>query len=395
MQQVKKSDKLANMVADFVGCEAGRVSLFYKGRVALYAILKSIGIAAGDEVVLPAYTCVVVPNVIKYLGANPKYVDIELPTFSVAPEDLIAAIGPRTKAVICQNTYGLSWGVDKVSSYCRDVGVKTIEDCTHGFGGYYHGRPNGSYCDAAFYSSQWNKPFSTGLGGYSVASDTDLGERISTFAGTLPLPSLKTRTILWGLLKSRSLVTPRTYYTLVEVYRYLSKRNLVTGSSSGEELDGTTMPVDYLRSMSGVQVRAGLKSLKKLANQNEIRKTNGARYTDFLKSAGYNHVSPNLHADHLFLKYPLLVSNRNEFKERARKAGVPLGDWFLSPLHPIETDLSPWDFDTARYPQASFAGAHVVNLPTDTSLIEPVIAFLKNNSELILPLNHKEENNHG
>jgi perosamine synthetase len=44
---------------------------FFKGRVALYAVLKAIGIKPGDEVILPGFTCIVVPNAIIYLGAKP------------------------------------------------------------------------------------------------------------------------------------------------------------------------------------------------------------------------------------------------------------------------------------------------------------------------------------
>jgi perosamine synthetase len=49
----------------------------YKGRVSLYAILKAMGVGKGDEVIIPAFTCVVVPNPIIYLGAKPVYVDID------------------------------------------------------------------------------------------------------------------------------------------------------------------------------------------------------------------------------------------------------------------------------------------------------------------------------
>jgi dTDP-4-amino-4,6-dideoxygalactose transaminase len=56
---------------------------FYKGRVALYALLHEMGIGEGDQVLMPAYTCVVVPNAVLYLGAEPLYTDIELSSFSV------------------------------------------------------------------------------------------------------------------------------------------------------------------------------------------------------------------------------------------------------------------------------------------------------------------------
>ena len=50
---------------------------FWKGRVALYALLKSVGVSEGSEVVVPGFTCVVVPNAVLYTGATPVYADID------------------------------------------------------------------------------------------------------------------------------------------------------------------------------------------------------------------------------------------------------------------------------------------------------------------------------
>ena len=135
------------------------MNAFFKGRLALYCLLSSIDLVPGDEVILPAYTCVVVPNAVLYIGAQPVYVDIELDSFSVNPKLVEAALSPSVKAVLCQNTYGLSAHVDEIVALCKERGIWSIEDCTHGFGGTYKGKPNGSYCDAAFYSSQWNMRF--------------------------------------------------------------------------------------------------------------------------------------------------------------------------------------------------------------------------------------------
>jgi dTDP-4-amino-4,6-dideoxygalactose transaminase len=361
-----------------------KVFFLYKGRVALYALLHEMGIGEGDQVLMPAYTCVVVPNAVLYLGAEPLYTDIELPSFSVTPASVENAVTERTKVVLCQNTYGLSAHVDEIVDLCRKRGIRTIEDCTHGFGGTYKGKPNGSWCDAAFYSSQWNKPFSTGLGGYALVNDPELEPRVAAFADNLPQPSAKTQAMLWILLKVRSLVTPSTYYTMVNAYRWLSKKNLVTGSSSGEEIEGTTMPKDYLLGMSTVQRKAAQKAIKKLPALNALRKANATIFTQYLSEHGLNHVNPKYHNDHLFLKYPLLVKDRNAFFHYAQEAHIPLGDWFISPLHPVMGDLSEWGFDPERYPNAVFAAAHVVNLPTDTHHPDKVIAFLEKHTDLIL-----------
>ena len=61
------------------------VTLFCKGRVALYAILRALGIGPGDEVILPAFTCVAVPNAILYTGATPVWVDIDPATYCARP----------------------------------------------------------------------------------------------------------------------------------------------------------------------------------------------------------------------------------------------------------------------------------------------------------------------
>ncbi len=65
---------------------------FFKGRVALHAILQAAGIGEGDQVLLPGYTCVVVPNSIMYAGAEPVYLDIETNTYNIDCEKLEASL---------------------------------------------------------------------------------------------------------------------------------------------------------------------------------------------------------------------------------------------------------------------------------------------------------------
>ena len=115
----------------------------------------------GDEVILPGLTCVVVPNAILYAGFVPVYVDIDPDTFNMEPSQIEAKITNKTKVIIIQNTFGLSSNIEDVLDIAKKYQLITIDDCTHGFGGSYNGNPNGGMTDAVFYSSQWNKPFST------------------------------------------------------------------------------------------------------------------------------------------------------------------------------------------------------------------------------------------
>jgi len=81
----------------------------------------------------------------------------------------------------------------------------------------------------------------------------------------------------------------------------------------------------------------------------------------------------------MFLKYPLLVKDRESFNSAARRMKVVLGDWFVSPLHPVEGELNKWFFDTAKFPVASRLAKCLVNLPTDVKDNSDVIRFLEIN----------------
>jgi dTDP-4-amino-4,6-dideoxygalactose transaminase len=380
--------EISSLIQKRLGIE--RVYFYWKGRVALYALLKAMGVGHGDEVILPAYTCVVVPNAILYLGAKPVYVDVLDSTYNMDINTVESAITKHTKVIICQNTYGLSTNLQKLNALATKYNLLTIEDCTHGFGGSYEGIPNGLSCDAAFYSTQWNKPFSTGIGGFSVTSKPEISERLTDLNSKLISPSfaeLLNLRILYFV--RRFLINDATYWPLVQFYRWLSRNNFVVGSSSGEEIVSVKKPKGYFKAFSHVQAKEGLRTLPKLDTDLALRKKNAQLYTSFLKKNGKNHVTDNVFPNHSFLKYPLLVKHRSEFMDLAKKHRISLGDWFNSPLHPVDNNLSAWQFERNKFPVAHYLSCHVVNLPTTPKDINKIILFLEKHSEFIVeyPIN--------
>ena len=166
---------------------------FWKGRVALYAILKALKVGAGDEVIAPGFTCVVVANAIRFAGAKPVFVDIESQGYNLDPERVEGAITPRTRAVIIQHTFGIPARIKEVQAICDQHGLDLIEDCAHVFGSNMNGTPLGSIGKAAFYSSQWSKPYTTGLGGVATTSDDPLAAALSDIHATFRLPPSSAR----------------------------------------------------------------------------------------------------------------------------------------------------------------------------------------------------------
>lgn len=369
--------------------QQARVFLFWKGRVALYTILRALGIGEDDEVIIPGYTCVVVPNAVMYAGATPIYADVDKDTYTVSADRIRPLITSRTKAIVAQNTYGLSADLDPILALAKEHGIEVIDDCTHGFGGRYKGVLNGTRTKASFFSTQWNKPYSTGIGGFAVINDDELSKKIGASESQLIQPEFKEVLSLRIMHFARkNLLTDSTYWPLVNLYRWLSKRNLVTGSSQGEELESPTMPANFVKAHSEFQANVGLNEIGRWKADAAFRKKVSTRYDEVLKDLGKRVPEQPEYADHLFLKYAILVSDRSRFMELAEGAKIRLGDWFTSPLHPIEGDLSAWKYQHGSCPNAEFLAERVVNLPTDPDLSEAelkrVIQLLEEYSGLIL-----------
>ena len=295
-----------------VGVPPDHVSLFWRGRVALYAILRSLGIGPGDEVIVPAFTCVAVPNAVLYTGAAPVYVDIDERTYTADPAAVATAIGPRTRAVLAQNTFGLSSDLDALSAVAAAHGAVVIDDCTHGLGGSYRGRPNGAASHAAFFSTQWSKPISTGLGGIAVTTDPQLARELRAVERTAAEPTVPERVLLGTMLFARErIATPRTLRTGRAVYRAASRAGVVPGSSSQGELEGSAMPGAFLTRMSAFQAGLGSKRLTTLDARVRRRRAIAERYSAWLVAHGRTAAHEPESARHAFLRYPLRVHERD------------------------------------------------------------------------------------
>ena len=255
---------------------------FWKARVALYAILRSLGIGSGDEVILPGYTCVMDVNPIKYVGAKPVYVDIEPDTFNMAPALIEEKITPNTKLIMAQHTYGYPCDMDQLLAIAQQHQIPVIEDCCLSLGSTYRGKQVGTLGQAAYFSFQWNKPFTTGLGGMAITNDTELADKIQHLrTNEIVQPTTKDKMMLAAQLAVyRAFIYPRTTALAQSLFRFLTKKGLVVGSSSTAEFT-PEMADDFFKGMSAVQARSGLNQLKKL-QQNMVHRRQMADLYDRL-----------------------------------------------------------------------------------------------------------------
>jgi len=294
-------------------------------------------------------------------------------------------ITKRTKAIIIQNTFGLSTNVEDIIAIAKTYQLITIDDCTHGFGGRYGNHPNGSFTDAAFFSSQWNKPFSTGLGGYLMINNPKLVTPVTELYRTYQSPTWIESFKLLVLIKVKQwAISDRTYWFFLTLYRWLSNRNLIIGSSQGEELCTLKKPQGYEKKMGWAQINAGIQSLKEIHGILSKRKKTAMVYGRWLKSNNKTHVDDRYHHNHSWLKYPIRVKNRAHFFKLAQESNITLGDWFVSPLHPIKDDWHRWMFTADDCPNARNAAKELVSLETDCNVPQRVIDFLEQHKHYVL-----------
>ncbi len=366
--------------ARFFGAE--RAFAFWKGRVALYALLRALDVSNDDEVILPGYTCVMNVNPIKYVGATPIYVDIEPDTFNINVNLLKEKITNKTKVIIAQHTYGYPCEMDAIMEIAQSGGIVVIEDCCLALGSKYKGRMVGTFGRAGYFSSQWNKPYTTGLGGMVITSDLELAERIeSHVANEMCRPSSwEVLMLRMQLIIYRLFIYPRTTALAQNLFRYLMKKGAVVGSSSTSEFEPEKAD-DFFKGISKMQARSGIRQIGRIEENIAHRRKMAQLYDELLAAKGWqSNTDRRDSAEPVLVRYPVRIAEKNEALTQAAKAGIELGSWFECPLHPIETPLASYDYKLGMCPEAEKASHEVVNLPlhprTSKKTIERSVDFI-------------------
>ena len=356
-------EKYQQKFARFLGAE--RAFAFWKGRVALYALLRALDVGASDEVILPGYTCVMNVNPVKYIGAKPVYVDIEPDTFNMNVDLLEDKITNKTKMIIAQHTYGYPCEIDKIMNIAQSNGIPVIEDCCLALGSIYKDRMVGTFARAGYFSFQWNKPYTTGLGGMVVTNNSELVSRIETIiANEMCRPSRREVLMLrMQLMFYRLFIYPRTTALAQSLFRYLTKKGAVIGSSSASEYEPVKAG-DFFKAMSSMQACSGIRQLSRIEENIAHRRKMTQLYNELLASKGFKPSKDSRElTEPVLVRYPVRIAEKDKALAQAAKSGIELGSWFECPLHPIETPLASYDYELGMCPEAEKASNEVVNLP--------------------------------
>lgn len=145
---------------------------------ALHLSLAALGIKAGDEVIVPAFTWIATANVVEHLGAKVVFCDIDINTFNIDVDQIREKITPKTRAIIPVHLFGLAADMSPINHLAKQHGLWVVEDAACGFGSRYHGQHVGTLGDTGCFSFHPRKAITTGEGGMITTNDAALAERL-------------------------------------------------------------------------------------------------------------------------------------------------------------------------------------------------------------------------
>lgn len=286
------------------------------GTDALILALRAVGVALGDEVILPPFTFVATSSAVSALGAKPVFADIDPATFNLRPEEVERRLTARTRAVLVVHLYGLAADMDVIRAATRSHGIPVVEDNAQAIGATYKGRITGSLGDAACISFYPTK----NLGAYGDA-------------GMILTNSAEMETRL------------RTLRNHGQAGRYNSVEP--GWNSRLDEIQATILRV----------------KLRYLREWQEARRNHAALYTKLLAplKALQVPVVPEGYG-HVFHQYTIRAERRDELQKFLSDRKIGSAVYYPAPLH-LQPIYSGLGHTPGAFPESERAAKEVLSLP--------------------------------
>lgn len=286
------------------------------GTDALILALRSCGVGAGDEVILPPFTFVATGTAVSALGATPVFADIQPTTYNIDAAQLPRRVTPRTRAIVVVHLYGLVADMDPILEFARTRNLPVVEDSAQAIGAGYKGRRSGSLGDVACFSFYPTKNLGAcGDAGMIVTNSAKRAERLR-------------------VLRNHG-----------QTGKYVSSEPGWNGRL--DEIQAAILRV----------------KLRHLAEWQRARQTHAAEYTrHFAQIPG---IMPPLVPEgyeHVFHQYTIRVEARDELQQVLSEKKIGTAVYYPVPLHlqPLYASLG---YQEGDFPHAEHAAQEVLSLP--------------------------------
>ncbi|MGL4551078.1 MAG: DegT/DnrJ/EryC1/StrS family aminotransferase, partial [Gemmataceae bacterium] len=175
---------LSRFEAEFAAaCGVKHAIAVTNGTVALHLAMAALGVGPGDEVIVPSLTYIATANAVRYVGAEPVFVDVDPDTWAIDPQKVEEAVTRRTRAVIPVHLMGHPADMDRVNRVAAVNGLDVVEDAAEATFATYKGKTVGGLGRVATFSFFGNKLLTCGEGGAVTCDDDQLAVRLRILRG--------------------------------------------------------------------------------------------------------------------------------------------------------------------------------------------------------------------
>jgi dTDP-4-amino-4,6-dideoxygalactose transaminase len=283
---------LGKSVADFEQAFAAAHGVRYftcvsSGTAGNHLALWTLGVKAGDEVILPSNTFIATAWGATLCGATPVFVDVEPDSYNIDPARLEAAITPRTKAVVAVHLYGQPADMDRLREITDRHGIALVEDCAQSHFAEYKGKRTGGLGITSSFSFYPGKNLGAyGEGGGAATNDPEIARK-------------------YRMIRDHG--SEKKYYH--EIYGHNYRMEGIQGA------------------VLGVKMRH-------IEAWTESRRRNAARYNELLKSVpGICTPKEMPYAKHVYHLYVVRAERRDELQKHLESKGIATGLHYPVPLH--------------------------------------------------------------
>lgn len=335
-----KTKAFEKAFAEFLGNGVDAIAV-NSATAGLHLALEAVGVQPGDEVITTPYTFTSTAEVVRYLSADPVFVDIDPATLCIDPEKVEAAISPRTRAIIPVHIAGRACDMDPILEIARKHNLRIVEDAAHAFPSTYKGKLVGTLpTDATVYSFYATKTITTGEGGMVASSNPEILARCKT---------MRLHGISRDVFDRYTSKKPSWFYEVVEPgFKY---------------------------NMTDVAASMGIHQLKKAWSFREKRAAIAEAYNAAFKDLPV--VLPpqapkgETHAWHLYILRLVDQASvsRDRFVEKMAEVGIGTSVHFI-PLHLHPYWKGRYRLNAEDFPNATRAFENAVSLPIYTRMTE-------------------------
>jgi len=333
-----KTAEFEKRFAEFIGCK--HALAVNSATAGLHLSLEAIGIGPGDEVATTPFTFTATAEAIHYLGAHPKFIDIDPENYNISIpllEKELAA-NPNIKAILPVHFAGLPCDMDRIMELGKAYSIPVIEDAAHALPATINGKKIGTFGDATVYSFYATKTLCTGEGGMVCTENDEFAARVSTMR-------------LHGIDRN--------------VF------NRYTSTKPSWQYD--VVAAGYKYNLTDIASAIGIEQLRKQESLREGRETLANLYNREFSELPVSLPPTREDCQHAWHLYPLVLNttslSRNEFIEELSKAGIGTSVHFI-PLHIQPFWKNTYQLEEKQFPESAKLFNSIVSLPLYPSLTD-------------------------